>query len=263
MPSPVVERSPDGFMSYVWKGVWYLLTSLPIGESYRDTVQLRHAINLSKGLTFPYVLGLIWYYDRESPATAAYAAIHGSYGVLWLVKEELYRDASWETPCTLGSAVFLFVGMGVMFWTSPFLLITGGATVEPSPLQLCALLTLFIFENWLHHSSDVQKYFVLRAKRGLITDGLFARCRNPNYLGEMMIYASFAGFSLNHPMYWFPWVCLVQVWLGLFLPSWLAKDKSMSRYAEWPEYISRSGLILPWPFASQSDSINNINNKKK
>ena len=38
----------------------------------------------------------------------------------------------------------------------------------------------------------LQKYFVLRARRGLITDGLFSRCRNPNYLGEMMIYGSFA-----------------------------------------------------------------------
>ena len=30
----------------------------------------------------------------------------------------------------------------------------------------------------------LQKYFVLRAKKGLITDGLFSRSRNPNYLGE-------------------------------------------------------------------------------
>ena len=43
----------------------------------------------------------------------------------------------------------------------------GGATVEPSPLQLCALLTLFIFGNWLHHSSDVQVQLIIPKKTGL------------------------------------------------------------------------------------------------
>ncbi|XP_023330866.1 uncharacterized protein LOC111703215 [Eurytemora carolleeae] len=254
MPNPVVQRSPDGWIAPVWKAVWYLLTSIPIGEEYRKTLQLRHAINLSKGLTFPVMFLLILWYNRLTTVTAAYAAIHGSYGVLWLVKEELYRDASWETPCTLGSAVTLVIGMSIMFWTSPYLLITGGEGVEPGPIQLCFILTLFIFGNWLHHSSDVQKYFVLQAKRGLITNGLFSRCRNPNYLGEMMIYGSFAGFSINHELYWVPWIYLFIIWSGLFLPSWLAKDKSMSRYKEWSEYTSRSGLILPWPFSVKSNA---------
>ena len=37
----------------------------------------------------------------------------------------------------------------------------------------------------------------MRAKKGLITDGLFSRCRNPNYLGEMMIYGAFAGHIIT------------------------------------------------------------------
>jgi len=266
MPSPVTQRSPEGVAAYVWKGVWWLLTSIPIGADYPG-LQLRHAINMHKGLTFPVVGLMSLYYSRTSPAIAAYAAVHGSYGILWLTKEEMYRDASWETPCTVGSAVFLFVGMAISFWASPYFLITGGEELEPSPAQLCFLITLFIFGNWLHHSADVQKYFVLRAKRGLITDGFFSRCRNPNYLGEMMIYGSFAGFSWNHPNGLFPWIQLIVVWSGLFFPSWLAKDRSMSRYPEWEEYISRSGLIVPWPFSPSNNQAvknnNNNNNKKK
>ena len=45
-------------------------------------------------------------------------------------------------------------------------------------------------------ASDTQKYWTLKYRRGLITDGWFARCRNTNYLGEMMIYGSYA---LNKP----------------------------------------------------------------
>ena len=71
------------------------------------------------------------------------------------------------------------------------------------------ILTVYILGIWLHHTADVQKYFVLRARKGLITDGLFSMSRNPNYLGEMFIYAAFAGkislsFYLAHFIYYPP-----------------------------------------------------------
>jgi hypothetical protein len=45
--------------------------------------------------------------------------------ILWLTKEALYRDASWESPCTGGSALYLFFGMGIAFWSNIVLLVTG------------------------------------------------------------------------------------------------------------------------------------------
>ena len=133
----------------------------------------------------------------------------------WLLKEWLYRDRSWETPCTLGSAIFLFTGMGLGFWSSIVFLTTSQVSsavsrchltsmkesrlslllqdYEPSPCQLTVILSVYILGIWLHHTADVQKYFVLRARKGLITDGLFSMSRNPNYLGEMLIYGAFAG----------------------------------------------------------------------
>jgi len=251
MPSPVTQRSPKGAVAAaVFKGVWWVLTSLP-PSGPAIGLQLRHPINLHKGLSLLVCLFLMYSQDRVTAATCLYTAIHGSYGLLWLAKEVLYRDASWEAPCTLGSALQLFLGMGLMFWSNIYLLVSGGPEYEPSPPHLGLSVTLFIMGNWLHHSADVQKYFVLRAKRGLITDGFFSRCRNPNYLGEMMIYGSFASFVLNHPLWWFPWSSLVVVWSCLFYPSWLAKDSSMSRYPQWAAYTSGSGLIVPWPFGGQ------------
>ena len=113
--------------------------------------------------------------------------------ITWLLKEWLYRDASWETPSTLGSAIVLWVSMGLSFWCNIVFLTHGGGQYDVSPTQMMAIVTMFTLGIWLHHTADAQKYFVLRARKGLITDGLFQRSRNPNYLGEMLIYASFAG----------------------------------------------------------------------
>jgi hypothetical protein len=34
------------------------------------------------------------------------------------------------------------------------------------------------------------------------------------------------GFSWNHPKWYLPWFYLSLIWTFLFLPSWLAKDRS-------------------------------------
>merc|ERR1712179_161221 len=199
MPSPVTQRSPeDGVWKTVFQGVWWVLTSLPFGESYNSWLQLRHPINLHKGLSFLWCILCMHLSGHWTYPACIYTALHGSYGILWLTKEALYRDASWESPCTGGSALFLFFGMAIAFWSNIVLLVTGGSEYEPSPAQLSVIATVFIFGNWLHHCADVQKYFVLRARKGLITDGFFSKCRNPNYLGEMMIYGSFGGKMWLH-----------------------------------------------------------------
>ena len=79
--------------------------------------------------------------------------------------------------------------------------------------------------------SDAQKHFTLKVQRGLITDGMFKFIRHPNYLGEMLIYGSFATMA---PVKYFPisWGVLAFVWLQLFLPNMLGKEASMSRYPQ-------------------------------
>ena len=52
--------------------------------------------------------------------------------------------------------------------------------------------------------------------------------RHPNYLGEMMIYGSFA-LMVWH---WLPFVVLAWVWGGMFAVDMTLKEASMSRYPE-------------------------------
>jgi Protein of unknown function (DUF1295) len=90
-------------------------------------------------------------------------------------------------------------------------------------------------------AADAQKFFTLRVKRGLITDGMYRYVRHPNYLGEMMIYGSFA-LMVWH---WLPVMVLAWVWVGMFAVNMTLKEASMSRYPEWTQYKKRSWWLLP------------------
>jgi protein-S-isoprenylcysteine O-methyltransferase Ste14 len=89
--------------------------------------------------------------------------------------------------------------------------------------------------------SDAQKYFTLQLKKGLITDGLFGRTRNPNYLGEILIYLAYAMLSFHR----LPFGILGAWIFGFFLPNMRKKDASMVRYPEFAAYKARTGMLLP------------------
>jgi protein-S-isoprenylcysteine O-methyltransferase Ste14 len=75
----------------------------------------------------------------------------------------------------------------------------------------------------------------------LITDGLFARTRNPNYLGELLIYLSFAGLALH----WAPLVVVALFLAIVWIPNMRRKDRSLARYPEFADYKDRSYRLIP------------------
>ena len=72
--------------------------------------------------------------------------------------------------------------------------------------------------------SDAQKYFILREKKGLIWDGYMLWTRNPNYLGEMMLYSAFACI-INSRNYW---IILLTKWFIVFSLRMIKKEYSLS-----------------------------------
>ncbi len=197
-----------------------------------------HAIDLHKVLTAPVVLAMMIAYDDFSAGAWAYLAIHGSYGLMWRYKSLVFPDRQWDQTITAAFGVQMFVGLG-LYWVAPWLLISGG-TEAPGWLIGLAV-ALWGFGTLFHYGADAQKHFVLQARPGLITDGFFARTRNPNYLGEVLIYAAFATLS----MHWIPWLINGFYWIVVFVPNMRKKDASMSRYPEWDAYVARTGLLLP------------------
>lgn len=201
-------------------------------------MKIKQVINLHKGLTSLVILGLMVWYDNFTVAPVVYLALHGTYGILWLVKDRLYPDKQWEQEISLPMGIFTFVMLG-LYWVAPLLLISRG--IE-TPLWLIGLaIACNITGVFLHYASDSQKYFTLKYQRGLITEGFFARCRNTNYLGEILIYLSFALLG----MHWLPYVILAAFIFGIFLPNMRKKDESLSRYPEFAAYKANSGLLFP------------------
>jgi steroid 5-alpha reductase family enzyme len=199
---------------------------------------IKYPINLHKGLTAFVVFGMMCWFDNLSIGAWVYLALHGSYGFLWLFKDRTYPDKKWEEIVSIPYAILVFVALG-LYWIAPFILIS--MDKAPGNIMISAAIALNLFGMVLHFGSDAQKYFTLRQKPGLITNGFFARCRNPNYLGELMIYLGFAMLS----MHWMGYIGITLFFLFVFIPGMLRKDKSLSRYPNFEDYKKRTGLLFP------------------
>lgn len=208
-------------------------------------------INLQKGGTAPFVLALMLLYDNWSTPAFVYLGLHGSYGLLWLLKHVTFPDPGWEHKVTLGGAINMWLFVLGLYWLGPFLLISdvlGADRPEPATWIYAVAIGMYAVGAVLMMGSDAQKYFTLKVRRGLITDGFFGAVRHPNYLGEMMIYGSFA-LVVGH---WIPWAVLAWVWGNLFLTNMVMKEASMSRYPGWAEYKARTGMLLPRPWGKSA-----------
>jgi len=201
-------------------------------------MKLKYPINLHKGITFLVVIILMNLYNNYSIAAYLYLALHGSYGLMWLLKDQLYPDKQWEQIVSVPYSIFVFAVLA-LYWIAPFVLISQHRT--PSIEVMALAIAMNAIGVMLHFASDAQKYFTLKYKQGLITEGFFARSRNINYLGEAMIYINFALLSAS----WLGWIGIGAFFFGAFIPNMIKKDKSLSRYPEFEAYKKKTWLFLP------------------
>ncbi len=206
--------------------------------------KLAWIVNFQKAGTFVFLLALIGYYGNTSTEVWIYTALQGSYGVVWILKDLSFPDASWQKRVTIGGGINAFVGVLGWYWVFGWLLVSGTSQPTyplPDNVWFCLCISLCIVGIAIMLAADAQKYFTLRERPGLITDGLHRYVRHPNYLGEILIYASFAMMVWH----WLPIIVLAWVWIGLFAVNMVMKEASMSRYADWDAYKQRSWWLLP------------------
>jgi protein-S-isoprenylcysteine O-methyltransferase Ste14 len=170
--------------------------------------------------------------------------MQGSYGLIWLMKDVAFPDPAWQRKVTIGGAVTAFVSVLGWYWLFGWLLISGASQPRyplPDQVWFCVCVSLCMIGVAIMVAADAQKFFTLRLRPGLITDGMYRFIRHPNYLGEMLVYASFAMMVWH----WLPVLVLAWVWSGIFIVNMIMKEVSLSRYPEWRAYRARTGWLLP------------------
>lgn len=229
---------------------WYL-HRIPGGAG---KLRPRQVINLHKASVGPLTLALMLWTGDFSLAAWLYLALHGVYGVLWIAKDVAFGDPSWQNSSSVSSGIAAFVFPLGLYYLPILIMFTplgiripgGWGTTATLPLPVAfAAVVLFLIGAFFHFVSDAQKYFVLKHQqpRRLITDGLFALTRNPNYFGEILMYGAFNLLA----QHWLPWAACSLVWIFVFGTNMMRKEASMSRYPEHADWRSRTGFLLPSP----------------
>jgi protein-S-isoprenylcysteine O-methyltransferase Ste14 len=241
-----VSVAPIGARAPAWAAMMgpvrdYIMNDCGGGQR---VLKLAWVINFQKLATIPLLAFFIARYHNTGAAAWIYFAMQGSYGLAWIIKDLAFPDSNFHKRITVGAGIASFLIVLSWYWMFGWLLISAGATPSyPLPdyswFSLC--ISVCILGCVIMIAADAQKYFTLRLKRGLITDGMYRFIRHPNYLGEMMIYGSFALMVWQ----WLPVVVLAWIWGGLFAVNITLKEVSMSRYPEWEQYKKRSWRLLP------------------
>jgi len=211
--------------------------------------KLSWVINFQKAGTFPVLALLMWYYSGRTaaataPAAWTYLALHGSYGLVWLLKDLAFPDVNWQRRATVGGGLCTLAVL-VLYWSFGWLLISGVSQPVyplPQPAWSALCITVCILGCSLMIAADAQKYFTLRVRRGLVTDGVHRHVRHPNYLGEMMVYGSFALLVWH----WWPVLVLAAIWSLIFATNMVMKEASLARHPGWADYKRRTWWLVPF-----------------
>ncbi len=206
-------------------------------------MRLKTYINSNKGIIFLVYLGMIAYFKQWDNATAlVYLALHGTYGLLWVMKSHLFPDKQWENKVPFWFGLVAWLAL-CLYWLPGWLIISRSILAPAWLMGLC--VSLFVFGVFFHFVSDMQKHTSLALKpETLITDRMFSLSRNINYFGELLIYIAMATLALS----WLAFLPLIAFIISYWIPNIIRKEKSLSRYVDFREYRRSVRLFMPFLF---------------
>jgi steroid 5-alpha reductase family enzyme len=206
-------------------------------------MKLKYYIDTNKGITFIVLLAMMAIYHQwNNPTAWIYLALHGTYGLLWVFKSNLFPDASWERPTSLWFGLVSWFSL-VLYWFPGWWIMWKGISAPPWILALA--ISLNAFGTFFVFAGDMQKFTTLQQRPGeLITSGLFGLSRNINYFGEFLVYTAFAIL----PMVWFAFLPLAAFIVTFWIPNMVRKDKVLATLPGFPVYKKKTRFFFPFLF---------------
>mmetsp|Transcript_17857 Transcript_17857/g.20261 ORF Transcript_17857/g.20261 Transcript_17857/m.20261 type:complete len:268 (+) Transcript_17857:35-838(+) len=248
MDLPLILRNLVSLADYIYE-------DLPPGPKI---IPMNWVVNLQKGGTAFFVLTLMTYFNNFSPSCWYYLSLHGTYGLIWLLKDQFFQDTSLQNKkMTIPSALLAWVLILGPYWTGAVLVTTQVSPQTVDALQLSLAISLCTVGCCVMMMADLQKWIFLKEKKNgthhmttLMSD-IWYGTRNPNFLGEMMIYGSFT-VVIDH---WLFYVIILYSWCSIIAMRMLAKELSLQKKKEWSQYRNQSWLLLPRPSWRNSPSV--------
>lgn len=207
----------------------------------KPRIRVAWAVDFHKIFTLLIIYAMMNYYDNFTTTAWVYLGLHGIYGYCWLIKDFGFRDHQFNDRISVLASINLYVFLIGWYWITPWLLISG--FIEPSGPVVFAAIAIHTLGVVTMMAADGQRHWILKYRQqpGLITDGVYRYTRNPNYLGELMLYAAYPMLA----QHWIAWAIYAYM-ASYFLARMKNKDHAISRHPGWQEYKQQSGLLIPW-----------------
>ena len=202
-------------------------------------IKFNWIINAQKTGTIFLMFLLMVLYNNYSTGAWLYLSLHGTYGLLWFLKDIVYPDKSFQVYLTPIPAL-LVISFLLSYWLMGFEVMCGLGDQNPSGKKIFGCFFLFSFGNILMMCSDLQKFIILEYKKGLIDDYFLKINRNTNYFGEILVYLTFAIACGRKEGY----IMLISEWILFFGTRVYMKDLRLARKHGFEKYKKNSYLIL-------------------
>jgi steroid 5-alpha reductase family enzyme len=157
------------------------------------------------------------------------------------LKDNIFPDPSFQKRIPILSACGIYLFVLGPYMVPAYRLGSRAADNNVSFERAWICTLIYVFGVVIMLLSDSQKYYTLKYKKGLISDGMMKYTRNPNYLGEIMIYGSFI-LLVNDTL---SYVCVMQVWFIVFTLRIMEKENSLRKKEGWQQYSQRSWVLIP------------------